>query len=59
MRTIHASEINELIYQLCIKANCSLPADIKQSLDNALIHSTGRQKDVLNILIENIELAEQ
>lgn len=59
MRTIHASEINELIYQLCIKANCSLSTDIKQSLDNALIHSTGRQKDVLNILIENIELAKQ
>ncbi|MFH1096804.1 MAG: fumarate hydratase [Candidatus Desantisbacteria bacterium] len=59
MRTIQASKINELAYQLCIKANCSLSSDIKQSLDNALTHSTGRGKDVLNILVENIELAEQ
>lgn len=59
MRKIQASEINELTYQLCIKANCSLSEDIKQSLDNALIHSIGRTKDALSILIKNIELAEQ
>ncbi|MBI4778735.1 fumarate hydratase [Candidatus Desantisbacteria bacterium] len=59
MRTIQASMINELTYQLCIKANCSILEDIKQSLANALIHSTGRQKDVLSILVENVELAER
>lgn len=57
MRKIFASEINELTYQLCIKANCLISEDIKQGLINALIHSTGRQKDVLSILVENIELA--
>ncbi len=59
MRKIQASNINELTYQLCIKANCSILADIKQGLDNALLHSTGRQKDVLSILVENVELSEQ
>lgn len=59
LRTIHASEIDKLTYQLCIKANCSISEDIKQCLDNALIHSTGRQMDILSILVENVELAEQ
>ncbi|MEK7813260.1 MAG: fumarate hydratase, partial [Candidatus Desantisbacteria bacterium] len=59
MRKIAASEIDELTYQLCIKANCLISKDIKQGINNALIHSTGRQKDVLSILVENVELAEQ
>ncbi|MDI6782142.1 MAG: fumarate hydratase [bacterium] len=59
MRKIAASEIDELTYHLCVKANCFILEDIKQGLGNALLHSTGRQKDVLSILVENVELAEQ
>jgi fumarate hydratase subunit alpha len=59
MKEISVSEVEQLVYKLAIEANCNLSEDIKCALDKGLEEATGRAKEVLKILIENIELAEQ
>ncbi|MDR2899143.1 MAG: fumarate hydratase [Clostridiales bacterium] len=58
MREIHTSQITETVAHLCIKANTCLNEDIANAFRTAADKETeSLPRDILNILIENAEIA--
>lgn len=60
MREIDASVITKTVKRLCIDANCRLPADIKEGIDNcAKCEPWQPAKEILEIIKENYKIAEK
>ena len=60
MREIKAGTITENIKEMCIRVNHVLSEDMKKALDAAVQkESCDRGKDVLNILYDNLKIAEE
>ena len=58
MRQINASQITETVKRLCIEANCHLPADVQQRLQDSLSWETWPQaREILENIIENYRIA--
>ena len=59
MREVNVSEITDVVADLCIKSNVSLPQDVRVSLDEALNkESSNNAKGIIDLLIENYKYAE-
>lgn len=59
MREISAEQITKTVKKLCIEANCSLPQDIKCSIEQSLKSETfDTAKGILSKIIENYNIAE-
>ena len=60
MREIKAQQISDIIKELCIDANCHLPADIKERLE---VCSSGEPfpiaQNILDKIIENFNIADE
>ncbi len=60
MREVNVSEITDVVADLCIKANISLPQDIKIGLDEAFNkENSSNAKKIIDLLIENYKYAER
>ncbi|CEO22850.1 fumarate hydratase [Paraclostridium sordellii] len=60
MRIIRSSQITEAVKDLCIKANIYLGEDVKQSIEEYETKEKNELgKNVLNILIQNYQIAEE
>ena len=60
MRTIDASEIEELISGMCVEANCNLPCDILGKIKECSGTSDSEsEKETLNLLVENADYAKK
>ena len=60
MREISALKITEAVKQLCIKANCYLPQDMKSCIESSYIEESWPQaKDILERIMENYDIAQQ
>lgn len=58
IREIHTDELQKIIAQLCIKANCIIPEDIMQTCKTCLQNETDDlPKYILSTIIENGEIA--
>lgn len=58
MRTIQASEITALVRELCIRANCVLPEDIRASfVDGQAREQSPLGKEIFGKMLENCDLA--
>ena len=59
MREISAQKVTEVVRKLCINANCYLPKDVKDRIEN--LHAEepwGQAREVLERIMENYQLAE-
>ena len=59
MREISAQKITEVVRRLCINANCYLPKDVKDRIEN--LHAEepwGQAREILERIMENYQLAE-
>ena len=60
MKKINVEEIINNVEELCIKANCVLDCDVKDSIKKALLVEESPQgKEVLECLLENAAIAER
>lgn len=60
MREVNISEITDVVADLCIKANISLPQDVKIGLDEAFNkENSSNAKGIIDLLIENYKYAEE
>ena len=60
MREISAQKITEVVKKLCIEANCFLPADLKQRIEQSHAEETWPQaKEILERIIENYQIADE
>ena len=60
MREISAQKITEVVKKLCIEANCFLPADLKQRIEDSHAAETWPQaKEILERIIENYQIADE
>lgn len=60
MREVNVSEITDVVADLCIKANISLPQDVKIGLDEAFNkENSSNAKRIIDLLIENYKYAEE
>lgn len=60
MREVNVSEITDVVADLCIKANISLPQDVKIGLDEAFNkENSSNAKGIIDLLIENYKYAEE
>ena len=58
MRELHACEIRQAIAELCVEANCVLPADVVQALEKARACETSAVGcSILDDLLENQKIA--
>ena len=58
MREIKASQISDLVEELCIEACCVLPEDVNSSLKSSLLtEQSPLGKEILETLIENAQIA--
>lgn len=58
MRTIQVSEITALVRELCIRANCVLPEDIRASfVDGQAREQSPLGKEIFGKMLENCDLA--
>ncbi|MCB6364760.1 fumarate hydratase [Intestinibacillus massiliensis] len=58
MKTVHVSEITALVRALCIKANCELPADIRESfVKGQAAEKSPLGKEIFGKMIDNCDLA--
>lgn len=59
MREISSQKITEVVKSLCIKSNCFLPADVKDSLNVSLDNEPWPQaQQILECITENYKIAE-
>ena len=59
MREITALEITEVVCRLCVEANCHLPADIKERIENCRTQETWPQaRQILDRIVENYQIAD-
>ena len=60
MREISAAKITETVKRLCIEANCHLPQDMKNRINDCPAQETWPQaKEILERIVENYEIADQ
>ena len=60
MREIKAQQITDVVKNLCIKANCYLPADVKKRIEDLRAAEPWPQaQEVLDRIIENYNIAEE
>jgi len=59
MRIIPATHIADALERLCVKACCSLPADVVAALKTAAARETGAARAVLEQLLENQDIARE
>lgn len=60
LRIVDSLQIKELTTHLALKANFSLPQDVRKSLENSLKKETNKTaKKVLRSLLENIQIAKK
>lgn len=60
LKEINTSKISDTVEQLCMDANYLISPDIKCAFNNALeIEESALTKDILNILIDNSEIAKR
>ena len=60
MRVISSQRITETVKDLCIKANCVLPQDMKNIIDTCLaVEDWPQAKEILERIIDNYKIAEQ
>ena len=60
MRTISAEKITEVVRRLCINANCHLPQDVKDRIEQ--FHSEEKwpqAKEILERIMENYQMADE
>ena len=58
MRKLHVSDITQTVAELCIQANCVLPADVAQALEQARARETSPVGcAILDDLLENQQIA--
>ncbi len=59
MREIAAQQITEVVKNLCIKANCFLPEDVKKRIEDMHdAESWPQAREILERIIENYQIAE-
>ena len=59
MKIINSKTIENAVEELCIKANCFLPDDVKSAISDAFNSETNQTaKDILKDLVKNYEIAE-
>jgi fumarate hydratase subunit alpha len=60
MREIDVKKITEVVEELCIKANYSIPADVKKSMEAAAQkEDSPLGKEILRDILDNAEIAEK
>lgn len=60
MREIQAAKITETVRRLCIEANCHLPKDVQECIQNCRTCETFPvAQDILNQIVENYQIADQ
>ena len=60
MREIQAQTITQTIKKLCIEANCHLPGDIKNRIEDFHANEPwGQAKEILERIIENYQIADK
>ena len=60
MRVISSQRITETVKDLCIKANCVLPQDMKNCIEASLaVEDWPQAKEILERIIDNYKIAEQ
>ena len=60
MREIKAQQITDVVKNLCIKANCYLPGDVKKRIEDLRAAEPWPQaQEVLDRIIENYNIAEE
>ncbi len=60
MREINAQTITQTIKKLCIEANCHLPGDIKNRIEDFYANEPwGQAKEILERIIENYQIADK
>ena len=60
MREISAAEVSAAVAQMCVSANTTLPADVRQKLEHGLkTETTEAGREIFRQLIENADLARE
>ena len=60
MREIAAQQITEVVKKLCIEANCYLPQDMKNRIEESYkMESWPQAKEILERIIENYQIADE
>lgn len=60
MREIAAARITEVVKRLCIEANCYLPGDMKDRIQESLEAETWPQaREILERIVENYQIADE
>lgn len=60
MREIQTAKITETVRRLCIEANCHLPKDVQECIQNCRTCETFPvAQDILNQIVENYQIADQ
>ena len=60
MRIIQANQISEVVKRLCIEANCHLPNDMKQCIEESYdLEKWPQAKEILERIIENYNIADE
>ncbi len=60
MRELNAQLITQTVKRLCIEANCYLPKDMKNCIEQALADEPwGQAKEILERIIENYHIADE
>ena len=60
MREIAAQKITEVVKKLCIEANCYLPQDMKNCIEESYkLESWPQAKEILERIIENYQIADE
>ena len=60
MREIAAARITEVVKKLCIEANCNLPQDMKDCIQQSYkMESWPQAKEILERIIENYQIADE
>ena len=60
MREINATQITEVVKRLCIEANCHLPQDVKQCIEQChAAEDWDQAKEILERIIENYQIADE
>ena len=60
MREVAAAKITEVVKKLCIEANCHLPQDMKDRIQESYkLESWPQAKEILERIIENYQIADE
>ena len=59
MRKILAEKVTETVRRLCIEANCYLPLDVKDCIENSYSEESWPQaREILEQIMDNYKIAE-